>query len=41
MTTNILTQQNIYSLQGVLIPEKFESLPKGIYIVNGKKIVKN
>lgn len=41
VTTNILTQQNIYSLQGVLIPEKFESLPKGIYIVNGKKIVKN
>ena len=34
------TQQSIYNLQGVKMTQPLNSLPKGIYIVNGKKIIK-
>uniref|UniRef100_UPI0023552DFB ribosomal protein L7/L12 n=1 Tax=Prevotella aurantiaca TaxID=596085 RepID=UPI0023552DFB len=30
----------IYTLQGVRLNAKFESLPAGVYIVNGKKVLK-
>jgi len=32
--------QTIYNLQGVRINAKFENLPAGVYIVNGKKVLK-
>ncbi|GAB6976550.1 hypothetical protein JCM15124A_14570 [Prevotella falsenii] len=32
--------KGIYTLQGVGLQGTFESLPKGVYIVNGKKIIK-
>lgn len=34
------TQPNIYNLQGVKMSQPLNSLPKGIYIVNGKKMIK-
>ena len=33
-------RQPIYDLMGRRMPNSWESLPKGIYIINGKKIVK-
>ena len=30
----------IYTLQGVRLNTKFENLPAGVYIVNGKKVLK-
>ncbi len=33
-------KQGIYTLTGVKMNASFDSLPKGIYIVNGKKVVK-
>ena len=37
------TNNNVYNLNGVLVGTEntFNQLPKGVYIVNGKKIVKN
>lgn len=32
--------QNIYTIDGMRVSGKFEDLPKGVYIVNGKKQVK-
>ena len=34
------TQQGIYTLSGVRLSNNLNKLPKGIYIVNGKKVVK-
>jgi len=34
------TQQSIYTLSGVRLANNLNKLPKGIYIVNGKKVVK-
>ena len=33
-------RQGIYSMEGVKLNQTWESLPKGVYIVNGKKAVK-
>ena len=38
--TAIKDNRGIYTLQGVRLSDKFESLPKNIYIVNGQKVVK-
>lgn len=37
------TNSNVYNLNGVLVGTEntFNQLPKGVYIVNGKKVVKN
>lgn len=37
------TNNNVYNLNGVLVGTEntFNQLPKGVYIVNGKKVVKN
>ena len=37
------TNNNVYNLSGVLVGTEntFNQLPKGVYIVNGKKVVKN
>ena len=32
--------QGIYTLQGVRLAGELKDLPKGIYIVNGKKVIK-
>ena len=34
-------QTAIYSLQGVFLSSDLNTLPKGIYIINGKKVIKN
>ena len=34
------TKQGIYTISGVRLNADFESLPQGIYIVNGKKVQK-
>ena len=34
------SQQNIFTLNGVRVNQTLDQLPKGIYIVNGKKIIK-
>ena len=39
-TATTTTQQSIYTLSGVRISNDLNNLPKGIYIVNGKKVVK-
>ncbi|WP_314314407.1 hypothetical protein [Hoylesella marshii] len=33
-------KRGIYTLEGVCLKDKFNSLPKGVYIVDGKKVVK-
>ena len=33
--------QNIYSVSGVRMSKQLNSLPKGVYIVNGRKVVKS
>ena len=38
-TATTTTQQSIYTLSGVRISNDLNNLPKGIYIVNGKKVV--
>ena len=35
-----LKKQGIYNLQGVKMNTAFDRLPAGIYIVDGKKVVK-
>ena len=32
--------QTIYNLQGIRLNTKLENLPAGVYIVNGKKVLK-
>lgn len=39
-TIDNAAKQGIYTLSGVKLNSKVEDLPKGIYIVNGKKVVK-
>ena len=39
-TIDTATKQGIYTLSGVKLNGKVEDLPKGVYIVNGKKVVK-
>ena len=39
-TATTTTQQSIYTLSGVRLSNDLNNLPKGIYIVNGKKVVK-
>ena len=39
-TIDTAAKQGIYTLSGVKLGGKVEDLPKGIYIVNGKKLVK-
>lgn len=34
-------KDGVYSLDGVYLGTNVESLPRGVYIVGGKKIVKN
>lgn len=43
VTTHLTTNNNVYNLNGVLVGTEntFNQLPKGVYIVNGKKVVKN
>lgn len=43
VTTHLTTNSNVYNLNGVLVGTEntFNQLPKGVYIVNGKKVVKN
>ena len=38
--TDTKTAQGIYTLSGVHLSGELKDLPKGIYIVNGKKVVK-
>lgn len=41
-TTDASTpKDDIYTLDGVYLGTNVESLPRGVYIVGGKKIVKN
>lgn len=41
-TTDAPTQKDgVYTLEGVYLGTHVESLPRGVYIVGGKKIVKN
>ena len=41
-TTDATTQKDgVYTLDGVYLGTHVESLPRGVYIVGGKKIVKN
>ena len=41
-TTDASTPKDgIYTLDGVYLGTNVESLPRGVYIVGGKKIVKN
>ena len=39
-TIDTATKQGIYTLSGVKLNGEVEDLPKGVYIVNGKKVVK-
>ena len=39
-TINTAAKQGIYTLSGVKLNGEVEDLPKGIYIINGKKVVK-
>lgn len=39
-TANAATKQGIYTLEGMRLRGSFENLPKGMYIVNGRKVVK-
>ena len=39
-TVNATAAQGIYTLSGVRVSNELKDLPKGIYIVNGKKVVK-
>lgn len=39
-TIDTATKQGIYTLSGAKLGGKVEDLPKGIYIINGKKVVK-
>ena len=39
-TIDTATKQGIYTLSGVKLDGEVEDLPKGIYIINGKKVVK-
>ena len=38
-TATTTTQQSIYTLSGVRLSNDLNNLPKGIYIVNGKKYI--
>lgn len=38
---DIQTNAHIYNMMGVRMTDHWNSLPKGMYIVNGKKIIKN
>ena len=38
--TSTKKQSGIYDLRGIKVSNSWDSLPKGIYIVNGKKVVK-
>ena len=41
LTTDTATaKQGIYTLSGVRLSGELSNLPKGVYIVNGKKVVK-
>jgi hypothetical protein len=35
------TNGRIYSVSGQYMGEKFEKLPKGVYVIDGKKVIKN
>ena len=39
-TIDNATKQGIYTLSGVKLGGEMKDLPKGVYIVNGKKVVK-
>ena len=39
-TIDTAAKQGIYTLSGAKLGDKVEDLPKGIYIINGKKVVK-
>ena len=39
-TIDTATKQGIYTLSGVKLDGEMKNLPKGVYIVNGKKVVK-
>ena len=39
-TIDIATKQGIYTLSGVKLGGEMKDLPKGVYVVNGKKVVK-
>ena len=39
-TIDTATKQGIYTLSGVKLDGDMKDLPKGVYIVNGKKVVK-
>ena len=39
-TVNATAAQGVYTLSGVRVSNELKDLPKGIYIVNGKKVVK-
>ena len=39
-TDTATSRRGIYTLQGLRLSGNFEHLPKGIYIVDGKKVVK-
>lgn len=39
-TVNATAAQGVYTLSGVRVSDELKDLPKGIYIVNGKKVVK-
>ena len=39
-TVNATAAQGVYTLSGVRVSNELKNLPKGIYIVNGKKVVK-
>jgi hypothetical protein len=34
------TDNRIYNLEGQMVGNDLEQLPKGLYIVNGKKVIK-
>ncbi len=41
-TTDAPTHKNgVYTLDGVYLGTHVESLPRGVYIVGGKKVIKN
>ena len=39
-TIDIAAKQGIYTLSGVKLDGEMKDLPKGVYVVNGKKVVK-
>lgn len=39
-TLDPAAKQGVYSLSGVKLNSEVNNLPKGIYVINGKKVVK-